>query len=74
MSMKRWRESSPYMQECKIKIENEPKMQANMQSGSLSILLGTSWDHTTIISITMKIWIWSISDSNVEINLSIKDM
>ena len=32
MSTKRWRESSPHMQECKIKIENEPKMQANMQS------------------------------------------
>ena len=33
MSMKRWRESSPHMQEYKIKLENEPKMQANMQSG-----------------------------------------
>ena len=33
MSTKRWRESSPHMQECKIKLENEPKMQANMQSG-----------------------------------------
>ena len=33
MSTKRWRESSPHMKECKIKIENEPKMQANMQSG-----------------------------------------
>ena len=33
MFAKRWRESSLHMQECKIKIENEPKMQANMQSG-----------------------------------------
>ena len=33
MSAKRWRESSPHMQECKIELENEPKMQANMQSG-----------------------------------------
>ena len=33
MSAKRWRESSPHMQEYKIKLENEPKMQANMQSG-----------------------------------------
>ena len=36
MSMKRWRESSPHMQECKTKLENEPKMQANMQSGLLA--------------------------------------
>ena len=27
------KESSPHMQECKTKLENEPKMQANMQSG-----------------------------------------
>ena len=33
MSTKRWRESSPHMQECKTKLENEPKMQANMKSG-----------------------------------------
>ena len=33
MSTKRWRESFPHMQECKTKLENEPKMQANMQSG-----------------------------------------
>ena len=33
MSMERWRESSPNMQEYKIKLKNEPKMQANMQNG-----------------------------------------
>lgn len=33
VSVKRWRESSPHMQECKTKLEKEPKMQANMQSG-----------------------------------------
>ena len=33
MPVKRWKEISPHMQECKIKLENEPKMQANMQSG-----------------------------------------
>ena len=33
MFTKRWRESSPHMQECKIKLENEFKIQDNMQSG-----------------------------------------